>query len=192
MTAPEKAVVIGASSGALDALSKILPPLPADYPWPIFVVVHIPPDKKSIMAELLQSKCKMRVKEAEDKEEAEAGTVYFAPPDYHLQVEHEKIISLSNDEAILFSRPSIDVLFETAADAYGENLMGIILSGANNDGALGLKAVMDGGGITLVQTPAEAYSYIMPQMALEACSKAEVLTLEEIAIFLQKAASTWS
>ena len=119
-----EAVVIGASAGALEALSVILPSLPADYGLPVIIVVHVPPDKKSLLAELFQAKCGIEVREAEDKEPIRGGTAYFAPPDYHLLVETDKSLSLSDDEPVLFSRPSIDVLFESAADAYGPSLIG--------------------------------------------------------------------
>ena len=119
-----QAVVIGASAGALEVLSSLLPGLPADYRLPILIVVHLPPDKTSLIAELLRARCAIRVREAEDKEPLEPGVAYFAPPDYHLLVEQDKRLSLSDDEPVLFSRPSIDVLFESAADAYGGGLSG--------------------------------------------------------------------
>lgn len=181
-----QAVVIGASAGALDALSEILPALPETYPLPIMIVVHLPVDKTSLMAGLLQKKCHIKVCEAEDKQPLEPGTVYFAPPDYHLLVEKNFTLSLSADDPVLFSRPSINVLFETAADAFGGALIGMILTGANNDGAQGLKAVCDKGGMALVQTPESAYASAMPQAALTSCPKAKALDLRQIAMFLQE------
>lgn len=183
-----EAVVIGASAGALDALSAILPKLPERYSLPVIVVVHMPPDKKSVLADLLQSKCQMKIKEGEDKEPLNPGTVYLAPPDYHLLVEQGRALSLSSDEPVLFSRPSIDVLFESAADVYREGLIGVILTGANNDGAQGLYEVIKTGGIGLVQTPKQASSSAMPQAALDLCPQAHALSLEKIATYLQKAA----
>lgn len=180
------AVVIGASAGALSALSEILPKLPEGLKIPILIVVHLPPDKESILAELFSSKCKLPAKEAEDKEIIEAGMIYFAPPDYHMLVENDKSISLSVDDPVLFSRPSIDVLFESAADAYGEEVVGIILSGANNDGANGLKMVAEMGGITLIQQPDSASSKDMPKAAIKACPQAKVLSLNEIAKFISR------
>ncbi len=179
-----KAVVIGASAGALDALTTILSALPTNYKLPIMIVVHIPPDKESVMASLFQAKCKLEVKEAEDKEDIKSGTVYLAPPDYHMLVEDEKYISLSSDEPVLFSRPSIDVLFESAADAYAENLIGVILTGANNDGSEGLRSVCEAGGIALVQDPETAFAGTMPQSALNKCPEALKLSLNEIAQYL--------
>lgn len=169
------ALVIGGSAGSLEALSKILPALPGDFPLPILVVVHIPPDKDSVIVSLFQDRCALAVREARDKEPLSAGTVYFAPPDYHLQVEPDHHISLSYDEPRLFSRPSIDVLFESAADVFGENLIGIVLSGGNSDGALGSKAISGGGGQVFVQSPSEAQTSAMPEAASQACPAAEVL-----------------
>jgi two-component system chemotaxis response regulator CheB len=180
-----EAIVIGASAGALEALSVILPALPADYRLPVVVVVHVPPDKKSIMAELFQAKCGIEVREAEDKEPISGGTVYFAPPDYHLLVETNKSLSLSNDEPVLYSRPSLDVLFESAADAYGSGLVAIVLTGANQDGAKGLKAVAEAGGTAIVQNPEGAYAAAMPEAAIAECPGARVMSLKEIASFLQ-------
>jgi two-component system chemotaxis response regulator CheB len=121
-----QAVVIGASAGALEALTAILPSLPEHFPLPLMVVVHMPPDKPSVLADLFQAKCRIQVREAEDKEPLSGGTAYFAPPDYHLLVEADRCLSLSNDEPVLHSRPSIDVLFESAADAYGPALIGMM------------------------------------------------------------------
>jgi len=182
--AKAEAIVIGASAGALEALSAILPLLPADYGLPVMIVVHIPPDKKSVIAELFQAKCKIEVREAEDKEPIRGGTVYFAPPDYHLLVEADKTLSLSADEPVFYSRPSLDVLFESAADAYGPNLIAIVLTGANEDGAMGLKAVFEADGIAIVQRPEEAYAQGMPAAAMAACPEARVLSLKEIALYL--------
>ncbi|MBO9711754.1 chemotaxis protein CheB [Sphingomonas sp.] len=184
---PFRAVAIGASAGAIQALSVILPTLPADYPLPILIVVHVPADRSNILAPLFQAKCRLVVREAEDKEPALAGNIYFAPADYHLLVENDGSLSLANDEPVQHSRPSIDVLFESAADAFGAALIGIILSGANADGALGLKAVADAGGTTLVEEPATAYADTMPIEALKACPSARALTLAGIAQFLMEA-----
>jgi len=185
MIGPYEIVAIGASAGAFEALSCILPKLDETFPLPVLVVVHLPADdKRSTLVELMQAKCKMRVCEAEDKVPIQNGTIYFAPPDYHLLVEPDKRLSLSSEEAVLHSRPSIDVLFESAADVYGSSLIGIILSGANNDGAKGLHAVLRAGGAGLVQKPAGAYAPYMPQAALEASPNAKALSLEQISSFL--------
>lgn len=179
------AVIIGASAGALEALTVILPSLPSSYPFPIFVVVHLPPKKRSVLAEIFGRKCQLRSIEAEDKEPVEAGTIYFAPPDYHLLLEGRGHISLSNEEEVLFSRPSIDVAFESAAEAWGHRLTAIILTGANNDGAQGLSAVVRAGGAAIVQEPIGAYAQAMPEAAIRACPNAQVMTLSEISTFLQ-------
>lgn len=184
-----RAVVIGASAGALEALSAVLPQLPGDFPLPIFVVVHLPADKKSIFADLLAAKCAMKVREAEDKEEIRPGHVYIAPPDYHLLIEDDGCLSLSADEPVLFSRPSIDVLFESAAEVYGESLIGVILTGANNDGAAGARTICAQGGAVIVQNPKGAFSGTMPEAALAACAAARVADLAEIADYLRKAAA---
>lgn len=187
MSAPQpRAVVIGASAGAIQALSLILPELPADFPLPVLIVVHVPADRDNILAPLFAPRCRMAVREAEDKELALPGTIYFAPPDYHLLVEDDGSLSLSTDEPVLYSRPSIDVLFESAADAFGEALVGIILTGASTDGAAGLKTICDAGAITLVEEPETAYADTMPLAAIAACPAARVLTLDAIAEYLTK------
>jgi two-component system chemotaxis response regulator CheB len=183
--APAKAVVIGASAGALETLSIILPSLPHRYRLPIMVVVHVPPDKSSILADLFNEKCDIRVVEAADKEPICSGTAYFAPPGYHLLVEMDKSLSLSNDQPVFYSRPSVDVLFESAADAYGAALIAVILTGANQDGANGMKAVIEAGGRAMIQHPAEAYASAMPEAAIAVCPTAHVLTVEEIAFYLR-------
>ncbi|MDR3461281.1 MAG: chemotaxis protein CheB [Beijerinckiaceae bacterium] len=184
--AKAEAVVIGASAGATEALSAILPLLPADYALPVMIVVHVPPDRKSVLAELLQAKCRLEVHEAADKEPIGRGTAYFAPPDYHLLVERNKCLSLSNDDPVFYSRPSIDVLFESAADAYGPSLIGIVLTGANQDAAKGLRAVVEAGGTAIVQSPEGAYASAMPEAAIAECPGARVLSLSEIAAYLQE------
>jgi two-component system, chemotaxis family, protein-glutamate methylesterase/glutaminase len=180
------AIVMGASAGAVEALSAILPTLPIDYPLPLLVVVHVPPEKNSGLAELFRAKCRLEVREADDKEPIQGGTIYFAPPDYHLLVERDKRLSLSSEEPVSYSRPSIDVLFESAAEAYGPGLVGIILTGANRDGARGLRAVRDAGGTAVVQDPDLAQAREMPRAALEDCPLARAMSLEEIAAFLQQ------
>jgi two-component system chemotaxis response regulator CheB len=179
-----KAVAIGASAGAVQALQVILPRLPVGYPLSVLVVVHVPPDRSNVLLPLFQAKCRIPVKEAEDKEPMVGGVIYFAPSDYHLLVEADGALALSNDEPVNYSRPSIDVLFESAADAYGPALVGVILTGANNDGAAGLKAVTDAGGMAIVEDPAKAYASAMPDAALDAAATAKVMTLEAIASYL--------
>lgn len=182
---PAQAVVIGVSAGALEALSIILPSLPREYSLPVMVVVHVPPDKTSVLVDLLAEKCVVRVVEAADKEPICQGTTYFAPPGYHLLVEMDKSLSLSNDQPVHYSRPSVDVLFESAADAYGAALVAVILTGANHDGANGMKAVIHAGGRGVIEHPDHAYASAMPEAAMALCPTALVLSLEEIALYLR-------
>lgn len=177
-------IVIGASVGAIEALSVILPALSAEHRCAVLVVVHVPPDRKSLLADLFVPRCGLVVKEAEDKEMLRPGTIYFAPADYHLLVEPDFSLSLSSDEPVRYSRPSIDVLFETAADAFGDSLTGVVLTGGNSDGAEGLRAIFAAGGRAIVQTPATAEAKAMPLAALEACPAAEILPLPEISAAL--------
>jgi two-component system chemotaxis response regulator CheB len=185
MTRPRiEAVAIGASAGALDALSTLLSQLPREFPLPLLIVTHLPPDRDSLLCSLLAEKCQISVREAEDKEPITPGVAFVAPPDYHLLVEMDQRLSLSSDEAVQFSRPSIDVLFESAAEAYGPALIGVILTGANDDGARGLRAIVAAGGVALVQRTDLAYSSAMPKAALAACPTAREMTLEEMGTYL--------
>jgi two-component system chemotaxis response regulator CheB len=184
--AKAEAVVIGASIGAIEALSSILPVLPADYPLPILIVVHLPPDTRSLLSDLFVAKCRLKAKEAEDKESVTPGIIYFAAPNYHLLVEAERTLSLSSDEPELFSRPAINVLFESAADAYGEGLVGIVLTGASEDGAQGLRTICEAGGVAVVQNPREAIAPEMPSAALKACPTAQAMSIDEIGKFLAR------
>lgn len=177
-------IVIGASVGAIEALFTILPFLPADFPCAVLIVVHIPPEPKSHLAELFAGRCQLRVKEAEDKELLAPATIYFAPSDYHMLAEADYRISLSSDEPVRYSRPSIDVLFESAADAFGDDLTGVVLTGSNADGASGLRTICDAGGRALVQTPATADGKEMPLAAMKACPEARSLSLSEISATL--------
>lgn len=179
--APVEAIVVGASAGAVEALSRLLPALPADYPLPLLIVVHIPPDRDNALVALLRQRSRLAVVEAEDKAPIAPGTAYFAPADYHLLVETDRTMALSADELVLYSRPSIDVLFESAAQAYGPALAGVVLTGANEDGARGLAAIAEAGGLALVQDPDEASARTMPDAALAACATARRLSLDAIA-----------
>ena len=176
-----QAIAIGASAGGVEALSAITSKLPADFAVPILVAIHLPPDRKSVLPALLDESSAVSVVEAEDKVSIEPGGVYFSPPDYHLLVERDGRMSLSSDEPVRFSRPSIDVLFESAADAYGEGLLGVVLTGANDDGARGLKAICAAGGTAWVQRPDDAYASAMPAAAISRCPSARVLGLDELA-----------
>lgn len=175
-----QAVAIGASAGAVQALLGLLPPLPANYPLPLLIVVHVPPDRGNALVGLLADRCQIEVKEAEDKEPLRPGVAYLAPSDYHLQVEAGRTLSLAADELVNHSRPSIDVLMESAADALGPALLGVVLTGANEDGAAGLRAVAAAGGRAVVEDPASAYAPAMPAAALAACPTASVMRLDAI------------
>lgn len=186
-----KAVVIGASAGGIEALLTLLPKLPSNYALPIIIVVHLSPDKDSLLSAVFGQKCMMRVREAEDKEIMCPGSIYFAPPNYHLLVESPQSLALSCDPAVLFSRPAIDVLFESASEVFGPNLMGIILTGASSDGAKGLKSVYDKGGVAVVQNPEQASVSVMPQAAYTLCPNALKLHLTEIAELIEKAGAAY-
>jgi two-component system chemotaxis response regulator CheB len=177
-------VVIGASAGGVEALSVLLPALPATFRPPLFIVLHLPREQPSLLVEIFAKRCPRPVREADDKEPVEPGTVYFAPPDYHMLLEKNRHIALSADEPIHFSRPSIDVLFESAADVYAEHLLGIILTGGNQDGAAGLHAIHQAGGVTVVQQPDNAKVPLMVVSALQRGPADFVLSLPEISQLL--------
>lgn len=182
------AVTIGASAGGVEVLSMLLSSLPASCRLSFFIVLHIPRERPSRLPELFGTRCALPVKEAEDKEPIQPGTVYFAPPDYHLLIDRGPAFALSTDEPVHFSRPSIDVLFDSAADIYGERLIGVILTGANQDGAEGLAAVGRAGGRTVVQDPVSAAVAYLPKAALDEGPVDFVLSLEQ----LQELFASWS
>jgi len=181
-----EAVVIGTSAGGVDALSVVLPALPADVCAPVFAVLHLPRERPSLLADIFGPKCRVPVREAVDKDPIEPGTIYFAPPDYHLLIDDGPAIALSDDEPVHHSRPSIDVLFESAAEVFGPGLLAILLTGGNQDGAAGLAAVRDAGGVTVVQDPAEAQAPTMIQAALARGPIDHQLRLEAIAGLLRR------
>lgn len=178
------AVVIGVSAGGMAALSKLLPGLPEEFPLSVIVVQHILEGVDDFLVTILGEKCKMEVKGAEDKMEIQPGRIYLAPPGYHLLVEKELSLALSVDAPVNYSRPSIDVLFYSAAEAYREKLIGIVLTGANDDGSSGLRRIKDLGGLTIVQDPGEAEADFMPTAAIEATTVDHVLPLNEISSLL--------
>ena len=176
-----KVVLIGASAGGVEALGSVLPLLPADFGMPVVVVLHQPPSRDSLLAGLFGRKCRLPVKEAYDKAELEPGHIYFSPPDYHLMIERDFSFVLSVDGPVNFSRPSIDVLLESAAESIGEGVLAIILTGTNADGARGMKAVRDAGGVGWVQSPEGAHAPAMPRATLDLGGADAVLDLDEIA-----------
>ncbi len=178
---PYNAVVIGASAGGFHALGKLIPKFPKEFSIPIFIVQHTSPASDNYLAKFLNKLSNLKVKEADEKEEIRSGYVYIAPPNYHLLIEEDHTISLSTEEKKNYSRPSIDILFETAAIAYGNGLIGVVLTGANNDGAEGLFAIKNAGGYCIVQKPKDAEVETMPMAAIEQAKPDKVLKLDEIA-----------
>lgn len=178
-----EAVAIGASAGGVEALSAVLPALNRSCRVPTFVVVHVPRERPSLLSQLFASKCSLAVVEALDKQPIEPGVIYFAPPDYHLLVDGDHL-ALSIDDLVHYCRPAVDVLFQSAADRYGPGLLALVLSGANQDGAAGLKYVAAAGGQTLVQRPDCAVAPQMPQAALAAMPDSLALDLKELAATL--------
>ena len=178
-----RGIVIGASAGGVDALATVLPALPAALGAAVFVVLHLPRERPSLLVDIFTPKCALPVREARDKEPVEPGTIYFAPPDYHMLVDEGPVLALSKDELVNHSRPSIDVLFVSAADLYRSDVIGVILTGANADGAVGLQAIERAGGTAIVQCPDTAYAPSMALAALGRVRGAAVLTLKEIAEF---------
>ncbi len=181
MTLPDRrenaaieATVIGGSAGALEALASLLEGLPAGLRVPIAIVVHIARNKPSALGSVLAAHSALPVCEAEDKAPLEPGHAYVAPPGYHVLIERGPSFALSVDAPVNFSQPSIDVLFESAAAALGPAVAGVLLSGANEDGARGLLAISEAGGVAMVQEPGEAASRTMPEAALRTCPRAAV------------------
>jgi two-component system chemotaxis response regulator CheB len=178
------AIAMGASAGGIEVLTALLPALSAALPLPVFIVQHLTRERPSLLVDLFEGYCKLAVCDATDNAPVEPGTVYFAPPDYHLLIDKGPRIALSVDPPVHYSRPSIDVLFESAIDQYGSLLLAILLSGANEDGAAGIKAVREGGGMTIVQDPASAQVPAMPTAALAICDPDLVLDVADIAALL--------
>ena len=172
-------VAIGTSWGGLAALTKLLGDLPADFSIPVVVVQHRSPESERLLQQLLQDATDLTVCEIEDKDELTASTVHLAPANYHTLIE-DGYVSLTIDEPVRFSRPSIDVMLTSAADTYGSAAIGVVLTGANEDGARGLAHVVKRGGHALVQDPKTAEIPIMPQAALRAVPTAEVLPLDAL------------
>lgn len=173
-------VVIGASLGGLHALCTLLAGLSADFTWPLAIAQHRHKDSDGTLRMLLQQQSALPVYEAEDKALLNKGGVFLAPADYHLLIDDGRV-ALSIDEVVQYARPSIDVLFESAADSYGKQTIGVILTGASSDGAHGLAAIHARGGITIVQQPDTAECRVMPDAALAAVAADLVLPLTEIA-----------
>jgi two-component system chemotaxis response regulator CheB len=178
------AVVIGVSAGGIEALKILLPALPASFPLPLAIVQHRNQRSDGFLAAYLDRMSEIAVSEAEDKEPLRAGHAYLAPAGYHLLIEADRSLSLSVDPRVNYSCPSIDVLFESAADVFSESLIGIVLTGANADGAQGLNAIKTRGGLAIVQDPQTASATAMPRAALVATAVDHVVDLERIASLL--------
>jgi two-component system chemotaxis response regulator CheB len=176
-------LAMGCSWGGLQALNSIFSALPADLDIPIVIAQHRMAQSADGLTLSLQKRTTLHIADAIDKEPIESGRIYFAPPDYHLLVERGEF-ALSTDEPVQFARPSIDVLFESAADSYADKLIAVILTGANEDGAAGLARVKSRGGLTIVQDPSTAVRPEMPRAAIAAARPQRVLPLDEIGPFL--------
>jgi two-component system chemotaxis response regulator CheB len=183
---PYDLVVVGSSWGGLQAVSRLLSDLPPDFEPPVAIAQHRHPDSQpGTLQQLLQREIDRPVVEAEDKLGIEPGRVYVAPPDYHLLVERGRF-ALSVDDRVRYARPSIDVLFESAADVYRERLIGIILTGANDDGARGLGRIKEVGGVALIQDPSSATKRAMPEAAIAATTADAILPLAEIGAYIHR------
>lgn len=182
-------VAIGTSWGGLSALGRILGGLPAAFPLPIVVVQHRSKDSDDLMAKLLQDMSDLDVHEAEDKDTLLPSNVYVAPADYHLMVDDGEV-SLTTDAPVRYSRPSIDVAFESVARSYGSGAIGVVLTGANEDGSRGLARIIALGGRGIVEDPESAEMPVMPEAARRAAPEAEVLPLQDIAPRLVRMAAT--
>lgn len=181
-----KVVVIGVSTGGTKALKTVLSVLPSEFALSVIVVMHRHKDTNGYLERSWDNECKMRVKQADEKEEIKAGVVYVAPPNYHLLIEDGGTFSLSVEGAVNYARPSVDVVFESAAEVFGERLIGVILTGANKDGSRGLKKIKEAGGLAIVQTPETSEAADMPRAAIAAVNPDYVLPLEKIGLLLRK------
>lgn len=173
-------VAIGTSWGGLAALTKLLGELPVDFRIPVVVVQHRSKDSERLLVQLLQDATELKVCEIEDKDPLTPGTVHVAPANYHVLIENG-YASLTIEEPVRFSRPSIDVMFSSAADTYGSAAIGVVLTGANEDGARGLAHIVKRGGLALVQDPKTAEIPIMPEAAIRAVPTSQVLPLDALA-----------
>lgn len=184
MARPFRLGMIGGSAGSLEVILKLLPRLRRGLPFSLVVVVHRKPMQDSRLADLMDSRSLLPVKEAEEKEHIQAGHIYLAPADYHLLIEHDHNFALDYSEKVNYSRPSIDVSFESAAEAYGASLFSILLSGANSDGAAGTQKVKDCGGLVIVQEPDSAEVDYMPRHAISHVKVDYILKAEQLASFI--------
>ena len=180
-----KVVIIGGSAGSLQVLLQILPFVEKTVSFAIVIVVHRKNSDEQTLEDLIALKSKIKVKEVEDKVKLEAGFIYISPSNYHLLFEKNETLSLDTSEKINYSRPSIDVSFESAAEIYGQNLVGILLSGSNSDGTAGSRAIQAAGGISVVQNPLSADMPFMPNNAILHTVPDFILDTEEILEFIK-------
>lgn len=184
VTSSIQLIVIGGSAGSLDVILKLIPALNTGLPVAIIIVTHRKPSNDDILVELLNARSAWPVKEAEEKEPVEPHTIYIAPTDYHLLLEKDHTFSLDVSEKVNYSRPSIDITFESAAEVYGPFLLGILLSGANADGVDGMKSIKSHGGICLVQDPDTADVDYMPRQAVQQVKVDMVLPADQLAGYI--------
>jgi two-component system chemotaxis response regulator CheB len=181
-----EAVVIGASAGGLGALQILFSNIGKKFHLPVLMVQHMHPESDDYLGQILKSYSYLKFKEADDKEPIEMGTVYYAPANYHLLVSGDKSLVLNVDEKVNYCRPSVDVLFESAADVYRQRLIGIILTGSNQDGAAGMSMIKRRGGLTIVQDPLQAEVDTMPRSVINLIKADYILPLEKIGKLLTK------
>jgi two-component system, chemotaxis family, protein-glutamate methylesterase/glutaminase len=161
-----RCIVMGTSAGGVEALAHLLPHLKKPSPLSVAIVIHLPHTGPNLIPSLLMDQCEFSIKEAVPWETLEKETIYLAPPNYHLSIESDLTLSLSNEEPVCYSRPSINVLFDSAAEALNERVVGFLLTGANEDGAMGMKKIQERGGLTVVENPLTAHFPAMPQSVL--------------------------
>ncbi|WP_247236611.1 chemotaxis protein CheB [Telluribacter sp. SYSU D00476] len=183
---PYQYVVLGGSAGSLEVILNLVERLPEHLNAVIIIVIHRKNDKDSILQELIANRTRLSVREVEDKDPIQFNTIYLAPPDYHLLIENKELFSLDSSEKIHYSRPSIDVTFESVAEVFGKSVIGVLLSGANADGAAGLAQIKRSGGYTIAQNPATAEVAYMPQQAINLTEVNDIVNADELADVLKQ------
>jgi two-component system, chemotaxis family, protein-glutamate methylesterase/glutaminase len=181
-----EAIVVGVSSGGMNAMKIMFSLFPKNFNLPVIIVQHLSSRSDSQWIKVLNDKSNLHIKEADEKEKIEKGIVYIAPPNYHLLIEKNRTFSLTIDEKVNYARPSIDILFESATEVFKNKLIGIVLTGANNDGTNGIRKIKESGGLVIIQDPETAESPYMPASALRAVKPDYVLNLEDIIKLLIK------
>ncbi len=187
-TQKQAVIAIGGSAGSLEVLVRLFSYLPRNFLFPVIVVCHLHPQDNGGLVDFFSRRFPHHIKEAKDKEQVQSGMIYFPPANYHLLVEQEKSFALSVDPKVNYSRPSIDVFFESASEVWTRDLTGIILTGASCDGARGICSIKDRGGLTIAQDPGTADSYLMPKAAIDTGKVDKILSVEDIGLFLKSMA----